>query len=128
MKPYKHSRRQFIRITAGLSAAFILPGCSGRLLGLQNKGAGVPVYAHLWVYASRFPPNWDCTPIMNEVFSDLKYAGLQGVEVMEVHLRQPGAVERFKSLVQQHGLPVKGASYNGIVSVLLHTPGIDRRQ
>lgn len=32
---------------------------------------------------------------------------------MEIHLRQEGAVDRFKSLVQKHSLPVVGTSYYG---------------
>jgi sugar phosphate isomerase/epimerase len=64
------------------------------------------------VYASKYPPDWDCTPILDTVFSDLKYAGLQGVELMEVLLRHEDAVSRFKELIQKHGLPVTGTSYN----------------
>lgn len=73
----------------------------------------VPLYAHLWVYASRFPPNWDCTPILDTVFSELKYAGLQGVELMESILRQDGAVARLNDMVHKYGLPVTGTSYYG---------------
>ena len=108
----KHSRRRFIRTSAALSGAFLLPGLPAfDCLAAENGKSHVPLYAHLWVYASRFPPNWDCTPIMEEVFSDLKYARLQGVEVMEIHLRQQNAVERFKNLVGKYSLPVTGASY-----------------
>lgn len=112
MNRQKHSRRHFIKISAALSGTVLLPGdFAASLLCTPKKRAAIPLYAHLWVYASRFPPDWDCTPIMHEVFSDLKFAGLQGVEVMEVHLRQNGAVQRFKNLIQQHSLPVVGASY-----------------
>ena len=61
-----------------------------------------PVYAHLWVYASRYPPEWDCTPVLDDVFSDLKYAGLAGVEIMEVLLRHDNAVERFNELIHNY--------------------------
>ena len=44
-----------------------------------NKETKVLVYAHLWVYASRHSPDWDCTPILDDLFSDLKYSGLEGV-------------------------------------------------
>lgn len=105
------TRRNFIRTTTALSGGLLLPGS---FFSKKEPGKNtVPVYAHLWVYASRFPPDWDCTPIMNQVFNELKTAGLQGVEVMEVHLRQKGAVERFKALIQQHALPVTGTSYYG---------------
>jgi sugar phosphate isomerase/epimerase len=107
------SRREFLKTASGLSGALLLPGILPLdCFAATDEKKKVPLYAHLWVYASRFPPNWDCTPILEEVFSDLKYAGLQGVEVMEVHLRQDGAVDRFKSLIQKHSLPVTGTSYN----------------
>lgn len=83
------------------------------MLGSKNifiKNA-VPVYAHLWVYASRYPPNWDCTPILVDVFSDLIYAGLAGVEVMEILLRHDDAVTRFNDLIHKYNLPVRGTSH-----------------
>ena len=79
-------------------------------LVLQHK---IPVYGHLWVYASRYPPDWDCTPILNDVFNDLKYAGIKGVEIMEVLLRHDDAVERLNDLIHKYNLPVVGTSYFG---------------
>ena len=71
------------------------------------------VDGHLWVYASRYPPDWDCTPILDEVFSDLKYAGIDGVEVMEPVLKHEGSVERLRALIKKYELPVSGTSYYG---------------
>lgn len=113
MEENNATRRGFLRNAAVFSAGSLLPKHFDTGFFANAKKAAIPLYAHLWVYASRYPPDWDCTPIMDEVFSDLKYAGLQGVEVMEIHLRQDGAVDRFKSLVQKHSLPVVGASYYG---------------
>ncbi len=114
MKQHTFSRRHFIRNTAALSGALLLNGgLYEEVNAADNRENTIPLYAHLWVYASRYPPDWDCTPIMDEVFSDLKYAGLQGVEVMEVHLRHKDAVSRFKELIQKYSLPVTGASYYG---------------
>lgn len=73
----------------------------------------IPLYGHLWVYASRYPPNWDCSPILEDVFSDLNYAGLQGVEIMEALLRHDDAVAQFKELIDKHNFPVVGTSYYG---------------
>ena len=109
-----HSRRSFLKASAGLAAATMLGGLTdetANAAGLFSRK--VPVYAHLWVYASRFPPNWDCSPIIDQVFSDLKYAGLQGLELMEVLLRKDDAVSRLKELEQKYSLPVTGTSYNG---------------
>jgi sugar phosphate isomerase/epimerase len=107
------SRRNFIKasgtLSAGLMVSNLIPGAS---FDLGNSSRKVPVYGHLWVYASKFPPNWDCTPILDEVFTDLKYAGLEGVELMESILRNDGSVSRLKELIQKHSLPVAGTSYN----------------
>jgi sugar phosphate isomerase/epimerase len=105
-----HSRRRFLK-TAGVFTATTL---ASRLASAGfTMSAKVPVYAHLWVYASKYPPDWDCTPILDTVFSDLKYAGLQGVEIMEIILRHEGSVPRLKELIQKYSLPVSGTSYNG---------------
>jgi sugar phosphate isomerase/epimerase len=109
-----NSRRNFLKRSGYLAGAAVagslLPtGLSG---GIAAQSA-VPLSGHLWVYASKFPPDWDCTPILDEVFRDFKYAGLQGVEMMEVHLRHADVVPRVKELIQKHGVPVTGTSYNG---------------
>src|SRR5512133_108534 len=94
------SRRDFIKasgtLSAGLMVSNLIPGAS---FDLGNSSRKVPVYGHLWVYASKFPPNWDCTPILDEVFTDLKYADLEGVELMESILRNDGSVSRLKELI-----------------------------
>jgi sugar phosphate isomerase/epimerase len=109
-----NSRRQFIKASGTLSASVLLNNVTNPAsANLEFFSSKVPLYGHLWVYASRYPPNWDCTPILDEVFSDLKYAGLQGVELMEIILRNEGSVTRLKELVQKHSLPVVGTSYNG---------------
>lgn len=69
------------------------------------------VFAHLWLYASKYPPHWDATPDLETVFSDLSYAGIQGVELMENVLRHDDAVERLKRLSKKYNLPVSGSSY-----------------
>ncbi|MCW3080720.1 sugar phosphate isomerase/epimerase [Segetibacter sp.] len=108
-----NSRRQFIKASGTLSASVLLNNVTNpESANLEFFSSKVPLYGHLWVYASRYPPNWDCTPILDEVFSDLKYAGLQGVELMEIILRNEGSVTRLKELVQKHSLPVVGTSYN----------------
>ena len=77
----------------------------------QHMSQNIPVNAHLWVYASKFPPNWDATPVLETVFSDLSYAGIEGLEIMEGQLRHDDAVERLDQLIKRHNLPVSGSSY-----------------
>ena len=110
--PYNHSRRSFVKTSAYLAGGALLTqlaGCATKI----PAGNKVPLYAHLWVYASRYPPNWDCTPILDEVFSELKFAGLQGVEMMEINFRHNDIVSRLKELIQKYSLPVTGISYYG---------------
>ena len=108
------SRRNFLKTSGTFAGALALNSLiNENLFAAKNYVAKVPVYAHLWVYASRYPPDWDCTPILDDVFSDLKYAGLEGVEVMEVLLRHSDAVTRFNDLIHKHELPVSGTSYYG---------------
>lgn len=107
-KYFLTSRRNFLKTTAGLAGAAALSSWVSCDEVEKNK---IPLYAHLWVYASRYPPDWNCTPILNEVFSDLQYAGFEGVELMEILLKQDGAVARFKELTDQYSLPVIGTSY-----------------
>ena len=108
------SRRQFFKKSgAGLLGAMSIPGsvhAAHWLSGTQVQQQ-VDICAHLWVYASKYPPDWDATPALETIFSDLSYAGIQGLELMESILRHDDAVSRLKELIQQYGVPVSGSSY-----------------
>jgi sugar phosphate isomerase/epimerase len=69
------------------------------------------ISAHIWVYASAYPPKWDAYGEMERIFSDLHRAGLDGVEVMDVNLRHDDAVEHLGALSKKYQLPITGASY-----------------
>lgn len=103
------TRRDFIKTSSVLAAGSFLP--FSRLVFEQEKQ--VKLCAHLWVYASKFPPNWDATPALEDVFSDLKYAGYKGVELMDSVLRNDSAEQKLKELIKKHKLPVTGSSYTG---------------
>ncbi|WP_156176471.1 sugar phosphate isomerase/epimerase family protein [Hymenobacter terrenus] len=106
----KSSRRDFIKNSALLSGFFLLPDAAKA----ESLSKSIPVYAHLWVYASAFPPTWDSTPVLDTVFSDLSYAGIEGVELMEINLKGENSVNRLKELISKYNLPVSGTSYNAI--------------
>ncbi|MEJ7676681.1 MAG: sugar phosphate isomerase/epimerase family protein [Segetibacter sp.] len=111
--PTMSSRRNFIKTAGSLTGGLMLGSLINQAAFTKNlTSLTVPLYAHCWVYASRYPPDWDCTPILHDVFSDLKYAGFQGVELMEIILRHDDAVSRLRELSQQYSLPVTGTSYN----------------
>lgn len=106
------SRRNFIKISGGITGSFMLTGLITNPCFAQKTGT-VKVDAHLWVYASRYPPDWDCTPILDEVFSDLKYAGYDRIELMESIPKHDDSVKRLNELVNKYDLQVTGTSYNG---------------
>jgi len=72
----------------------------------------IPVGGHPWVYAAK-QPRYDIYPILEEVFSDMSWAGLDGIELMSSALHPDEAVERIAELSQRYALPVIGASFGG---------------
>ncbi|HEX8037880.1 MAG TPA: TIM barrel protein [Chryseosolibacter sp.] len=102
------TRRQFLKTSGALTGAVL----TGDVLA-SSSSRKVRVNGHLWIYASKFPPDWDSTPVLDQVFSDFKYAGIEGVELMEVNLRHENAVAELKALIQKYGVPVTGSSYSG---------------
>jgi sugar phosphate isomerase/epimerase len=106
------TRRAFLW-TASMCAlaGTITAGCSTtRQAGDKNRK--IIVGAHPWVYAAT-QPKFDITPVLPQIFADMSYAGLDGIELMHNALRPDSAVERIGALSQQHHLPVIGASFDG---------------
>lgn len=103
-------RRTFIkRSGAAMMGALVLPQFTNAIW----KEKGIKVNGHLWVYASKFPPNWDCTSNLEAVFSDFAYAGMDGLELMETNLRHDNSVTLVKELSKKYNVPVSGSSYSG---------------
>ncbi len=106
------SRRNFIAKSGmGIMGTCILPLDFDLRSQQRHASNSMPLYAHLWVYASNYPPNWDCSPVLENIFSDLSYARIDGLELMEVILRQDRAVETIKSYIDAYGVSVSGSSY-----------------
>ncbi len=109
------SRRDFLRsasaATAGVAGSHLLAAMAPTARpGASAAPAKVVVGGHLWVYAAS-QPGYDPTPVLDQVFADMKYAGLDGVELMHEALRHADAVERIGGLMHKHSLPVIGSSY-----------------
>lgn len=105
-------RRNFIKKSGfGSLGAILLPSGLMSTSTCSSSYTNIPVNAHLWVYASKFPPDWDATPILKTIFSDLSYAGIEGLELMESVLRHGDAVERINALIEKYNLPISGSSY-----------------
>jgi sugar phosphate isomerase/epimerase len=103
------TRRQFVGRTTGvcLGAGFSRLGWTA-----EPAPGRVVVGAHPWVYAARLP-DYDITPRLSEIFADMDYAGMDGIELMHTALRPADAVGRIQVLVDTHNLPVIGASFGG---------------
>jgi len=74
--------------------------------------SAIPVGAHPWVYAAT-QPQCDISPILDRIFADMAYAGLDGVELMHNAFHADDAVERIGALSEGHGLAVIGSSWGG---------------
>ncbi len=101
------SRREFLKKTGGAISTIALVGPS--FYGCSSKSK-VLVGAHPWVYAAPLP-DYDITPVLDNIFADMKYAGLDGVELMHDPLRSTESTTKLGELKEKHGLPVIGTSY-----------------
>ena len=104
------NRRNFIRNTS-ISLVALTVSCRGRSTELLNKtNKKTIVGAHVWVYAAT-QPGYDVSPILSQIFSDMTYAGLDGVETMEQPLRSTVYTKQIKELIDQFGIKLIGSSY-----------------
>jgi sugar phosphate isomerase/epimerase len=102
------SRRRFLRTAATVVASTGL----ARPLRAAAIESPVVVGAHPWVYAATLP-KCDITPVLPQIFADMSYAGMGGIELMHTALRPDDAVARIGKLSQEHHLPVLGMSFDG---------------
>lgn len=102
-------RRKFIQNTSlsFLALSIAKPGFSS--LG-EKKKSKIPVGAHVWVYAAS-QPGYDVSPILGQIFSDMAYAGFDGVETMEQPLRSSVYTKQIKELIDQYKIKLTGSSY-----------------
>ena len=110
-------RRDFLGSTAkGLFAAAagaaLGPVCRGGEKAGSTSKKKIVVGAHPWVYAAT-QPNYDIYPILDRIFADMSYAGLDGIELMHTALRPPDAVEHIRELSKKYALPIIGTSFSG---------------
>ncbi len=95
------------------TSAFLSSGCSSIQFGAKSKKK-ILVGGHPWVYAAT-QSNYDIYPVLDGIFADMSYAGLDGIELMHTALRYPDAVERIKALSDKNNLPVIGTSFGGAI-------------
>jgi sugar phosphate isomerase/epimerase len=107
------NRRIFIRNTSlsvlGLSLA--RTGISNQAGNVKSKRK-IIAGAHVWVYASTLP-GYDVSSALSRIFSDISYAGFDGVETMEHPLRSAAYTSQIKELIDQYKISLIGSSYSG---------------
>ncbi|MBI5821476.1 MAG: sugar phosphate isomerase/epimerase [Verrucomicrobia bacterium] len=103
------SRRSFLQYSVA-----VIAGCGATAGSADTPSAKrrVIVGAHPWVYAAT-QPKYDITPVLPQIFADMSYAGLDGVELMSTALQPDDAVQRIGDLSQKHKLSVIGMSFGG---------------
>lgn len=104
-------RRQFIQNAslAAVAALWAQKSLAGPFIqGIGNKKQMVG--AHVWVYAST-QPNYDVSPVLEQIFSDMAYAGLDAVETMEQPLRSETHTKQIGELIEKYKIALIGTSY-----------------
>lgn len=101
-------RKEFLNLSMS-AAGLAMMGFPGSLLASEKK-MKLPVGAHVWIYA-RDQPGYDVSGILPQIFSEMKYAGFDGVELMEYPLRKKDRVQEIAELIEKHQMPLMGTSY-----------------
>ena len=101
-------RNEFIKTSIGFLGAAAM-GFPTIALAAEKKRK-LLVGAHVWIYAST-QPKYDVSSILPQIFSDMKYAGLDGVETMEHPLRKDATTKIIGELIEEYQLPLLGSSY-----------------
>jgi sugar phosphate isomerase/epimerase len=70
----------------------------------------IVVGAHPWVYAAALP-GYDVSPVLSQIFSDVSYAGFDGVETMHNPLRSTVYTKQIGELIDQYKIKLIGTSY-----------------
>lgn len=104
-------RRKFLQTTSlSLMAAMVAkPGLASAFQGAGGKN-GHTVGAHVWVYASK-QAEYDVSPILEQIFSDMAYAGFDAVETMEQPLRSDSYTRQIGELIEEYEIGLIGTSY-----------------
>lgn len=105
-------QRIFATITAIGSTRITKAEVSSDRKSCQLRAKKVIVGAHPWVYAAT-QPNYDITPILERIFADMSYAGMDGIELMHTALRPKDSVKHISKLSQTYKLPIIGTSFGG---------------
>ena len=100
----------------------MVPGILG--MALTKAAERKPVVAgHPWVYAAT-QPRYDIYPILDRIFADMSWAGIEAIELMSTALEPNDAVQRIRDLSAKYKLPVIGMSHEGAMYDRTQHPAI----
>ncbi len=103
-------RRQFLK-SAVVMGAGMLAEAEGAFAGSATpRSKNVLIGGHAWVYAAPLP-GYDYTPVLEQIFSDFKYARIEAFELMDTVLLHEDAVERIGGLSHKYSVPILGTSF-----------------
>ena len=103
------TRKEFLK-TAMMGGLYLTTAAPNGRYGNVRSESSVRVGAHPWIYAAKLP-GYDITSRLGQIFSDMSYAGMEGVELMHHPLRSDEATRRIGELKEKYDLPVIGTSY-----------------
>lgn len=104
-------RRKFIQNTSlAIAASLLTKNGLAKSILKKEKERRLIVGAHVWVYASS-QAKYDVSPVLEQIFSDMSYAGLDAVETMEQPLRSDVYTAQIKEFVEKYNIALIGTSY-----------------
>lgn len=107
------NRRKFITNTSASLLTLALTGNGySRSLIDETPWETTAIGAQVWIYASSLP-DYDVSPILGRIFSDLSYAGFEGVETMDQPFRSAIYTRQIKEFTDQYKIKVIGTSFGG---------------
>lgn len=104
-------RRKFIlQASLSIMAASLTKTGYGMTALKEEAKNKIIVGAHPWVYASKLP-GFDISPVLDQIFSDVAYAGFDGVETMQHPLRSDFYTKQIGELIEKYKIALIGSSY-----------------
>jgi sugar phosphate isomerase/epimerase len=102
------NRREFLALVPAMAAASVTG------LGAETAAKTIPVGAHPYVYSQHRDELRQDIPLIEQIFSDMSYAGLDGIELFGAgDLYAKGGAAGIRELMKKYNLPVIGMSYSG---------------
>jgi len=103
-------RRQFLKSAVAMGAG-MLAEVDGAFAGsATSRTKHVLIGGHAWVYAAPLS-GFDYTPVLEQIFSDFKYARIDAFELMDTVLLHENAVGHIGALSHKYSLPILGTSF-----------------